>query len=273
MALHSLVVSDGARIVYRFDGPDDAPVLLLSNSLGTTMALWAPQIAALTTKFRILRYDGRGHGCSSAPPGDYSIARLGQDVVDLIDELGIARMSFCGLSLGGMVGQWLGIHAGARIERLILCNTSAWMGAEGWTARIASVETQGMAAIADAVVARWFTPGFIADAPQAVQAVREGLLTIVPWGYAGCCAAIRDMDLREDIGAIRAPCLVIGGALDQATPPSHSALMTERIAAAASVMLPAAHLSNIECSGDFTAAVLGFLSEAGPSRSTLEATS
>ena len=251
---------DGAQIAWSLDGPDDRPILLLSNSLGTTAAMWALQLNAFAQRFRVLRYDTRSHGQSSVPAGDYSLDRLGRDVVDLLDALGIADVDFCGLSLGGMTGQWLGVFAPDRIRRLVLANTSAYMGPpRGWQDRIDLVRQNGMGAIADAVLARWFTPDFIAMATPAADTVRSDMLATDPAGYSGCCAAIRDMDLRPITPLIARPTLVIGGASDPATPPAHAQWLQANIAGARLATLDASHLSNIEQAEAFTAAVLDFL--------------
>jgi 3-oxoadipate enol-lactonase len=255
-----VVVDDGARIAIRIDGPVHAPPLLLSNSLGTTFRMWDAQMEALRSAFRVIRYDSRGHGQSDAPAGDYSIARLAADAVAVLDSLHIETTAFVGLSKGGMVGQWLGAHAPQRLTRLVLANTAAWMGpAQGWQARIDAVTEQGMAAVTDAVLERWFTPGFRERAPVAVAPVRDMLLATQPRGYAGCCAAIRDMDQRESLAAITTPTLVIGGLQDPATPPAKAEEIAAGVPGAHLVMLDAAHLSNIEQPEAFTAALLDFL--------------
>jgi 3-oxoadipate enol-lactonase len=255
-----LAVGDGCRIAYRFDGPEGAPILLLSNSLGTDMAMWAPQMAAWTQHFRVLRYDSRGHGASDAPAGAYSMDRLGRDAVELLDALAIERVYFCGLSKGGMVGQWLGVHAPERLEKLILANTSAYMGPPaGWQTRIEGVLANGMAPLTQASIARWFTPEFVATAPQSIAPIEDMLLATDPVGYAGCCAAIRDMDMRSTTRLIERPTLVIGGALDPSTPPPHSEALAEGVAGAQLVMLQAAHLSNVEQPEQFATAVVDFL--------------
>lgn len=255
-----LLQLDQTQIHYRFDGPEDAPVLVLSNSLGTTLDMWAPQMPALSRRFRVLRYDSRGHGRSGAPAGPYDIARLGRDVVALLDALEIPRARFCGLSMGGMTGMWLGVHAGERLDALVLCNTAARIGtAAQWNARIGRVEADGMAAVADAVVERWFTPGFIAAHPDEVRPLRHMLTESPPAGYAACCAAVRDMDLRDALPRIGVPTLVIAGTHDGATPAADGVAVAEAIPGATYVELDAAHLSSVEQAEPFTAAVLDFL--------------
>ncbi|KUR78362.1 3-oxoadipate enol-lactonase [Novosphingobium sp. Fuku2-ISO-50] len=257
----SITTGDGCAIAYRFDGPAEAPVLLLSNSLGTTIDMWAPQMAAFTAKFRVLRYDSRGHGQSGVPAGGYSLDRLGRDVIELLDALQIEQVDFCGLSLGGMIGQWLGIREGNRLRRLVLANTSGLMApASAWDARIGLVRESGMAPLAQASVARWFTEDFAATAPDAIASVLAMLRSIDPQGYAGCCAAIRDMDMRRTASLIGTPTLVIGGAFDPATPPDHSEALVNAIAGARLVMLDAAHLSNVEQPEAFAREVLTVLS-------------
>jgi 3-oxoadipate enol-lactonase len=255
-----ITTGDGTRIFYQFDGVEGRPVLLLSNSLGTTLEMWDPQIPALTGHYRVLRYDSRGHGRSDAPEGPYEIARLGRDAVELIDALNIETVHFCGLSKGGMVGMWLGIHEPDRIDRLVLANTSAYIGApEVWNARIETVQRDGMAAIVPGVIERWFTPHFQQADPAAVERIASMLREIPPQGYVACCAAVRDMDQRAEIAAISAPTLVISGTHDGATPPAHAQLIAGEIAGAALVDLDAAHLSNIEQADLFTRNLVGFL--------------
>jgi 3-oxoadipate enol-lactonase len=256
-----VTLGDGCRLAYRFDGPEQAPVIMLSNSLGTNLEMWTPQMQALTSRFRVLRYDSRGHGASDVPSGAYSMDRLGRDVIELLDALGLAQVAFCGLSKGGMVGQWLGYRAPDRVERLILCNTSAYMGPpSGWDDRIAAVSGSGMTAVTEAVLERWFTPEFRARDDMAVADVRAMLLATDPLGYAGCCAAIRDMDNRPMLPLIHVPTLVIAGASDPATPPDHARQISAGIADSGLVILLAAHLSNVEQPNCFTRAVIEFLS-------------
>ncbi|MEV6812501.1 3-oxoadipate enol-lactonase [Micromonospora sp. NPDC051296] len=230
------------------DGPPDAPVLVLGSSLGTTGAMWQPQVAALATRFRVIRYDHLGHGRSAVPAGPYRIDLLGREVLRLLDDLDLRRVHYAGLSLGGMVGMWLAAHAPERIDRLALLCTSASLGpAEGWRTRAATVRAGRLDTIADAVVERWFTPAFAAAHPDTVAAYRDMLTATPPAGYAACCEAIAGMDLRADLAAVRAPTLVIGAADDPATPPEHARQIAERIPSARLVVLDgAAHLANVE---------------------------
>jgi 3-oxoadipate enol-lactonase len=255
-----VVVDDGRRIAIRIDGAVGRPPLMLSNSLGTTYRMWDAQMPHLSETFRVIRYDSRGHGQSDAPAGDYSIARLAADALAVLDSLHIETAAFVGLSKGGMVGQWLGAQAPERLTRLVLANTAAWMGPpQGWQDRIEAVMRDGMGAVTEAVLERWFTPGFRDAAPERVAPVRDMLLATAPQGYAGCCAAIRDMDQRASLGAIGVPTLVIGGLQDPATPPAKAEEIAEGVAGSRLVMLDAAHLSNIEQHEAFTAALLDFL--------------
>lgn len=256
-----VTTGDGCRIAYRFDRQAEGPVLLLSNSLGTTMDMWAPQMPVLSGHFRVLRYDSRGHGQSDAPAGAYSMDQLGRDVIEMLDALSIPAVSFCGLSKGGMVGQWLGVRAPERLNRLVLANTSPFMGPpSGWDARIATITAGGMSAIADAVLERWFTPGFRSANEPTVSAVLAALKATDAQGYAGCCAAIRDMDMRPILSVVATPTLVIGGSDDPATPPDQAELLARSIPGAALRMLPAAHLSSIEQPGAFGELLLMHLS-------------
>ncbi|HVL75442.1 MAG TPA: 3-oxoadipate enol-lactonase [Noviherbaspirillum sp.] len=253
---------------YQIEGDEGAPWLILSNSLGTALEMWDPQMPALLRQFRVLRYDTRGHGRSEVTPGPYTIAQLGADVIGLMDGLDIARAHFCGLSMGGMTGMWLGIHHPQRVGRLALCNTAARIGPpELWNARIAKVTSEGMASIAPAVIDRWFTPRFQQEARQQVERVRAMLESMPPDGYAACCAAVRDMDQRGALGRIQAPTLVIAGTHDGSTPPADGRAVAGCIAGARYVELDAAHLSNWEQCEQFTDAVVGFLNEGAPQAS------
>lgn len=254
---------DGCRIAYEHRRQGERPTLLLSPSLGTAMALFEPQIEALGDRFSILRYDPRGHGASGVPAGATSIDRLGRDAIELLDHLGIARVHVLGVSLGGMIAQWMGFRAPGRVDKLILANTSAYMGPPtGWTGRIAAVADGGMHAIAEAVIARWFTEDFRRGHPERVAHARAMLEATSAAGYAACCAAVRDMDMRASISLVDRPTLVIGGSRDPATPLDHARLLADTIAGAELVELDAAHLANLEQSYAFNAAVARFLGDA-----------
>lgn len=243
-------------------GAAGAPVLVLGNSLGTTAELWQPQLGPLGGRFRLLRYEHRGHGGSPAPPGPYSIAGLAADVLMLLDELGVETASYCGVSLGGMVGMWLAANAPDRIEALALCCTSAYLPpVELWQDRAARVRADGMASIARQVVARWFTPGYQAAHPGTAAGFVTTLeRDVVPEGYAGCCDAIAAMDLRPLLAAVRAPTLVISGAEDPATPPWHGAVIASAIPGARlRVIRGAAHLANVSAAAEFSATLLAHL--------------
>src|ERR1700733_2472356 len=238
----------------------EGPVLMLSNSLGTDFSMWDPQMEELQQRFRILRYDTRGHGKSSVTPGDYSIDQLGRDVLGLLDSLDLDRVYFCGLSMGGMIGIWLGIHAPGRLYRLVLCNTAARIGTkEIWNARIATVRKSGMKSVAAAVIERWFTAEFRASCGKKVIWAQRMIENSPPDGYAACCAAIRDMDQRDAVAQIKVPTLVIYGGSDSVIPASDSHFLADQIQGAVTVELPAAHLSNVEQAGPFTKAVTNFL--------------
>jgi 3-oxoadipate enol-lactonase len=233
---------------HRFDGPEGAPVVVLSNSLGMALGMWDAQVPALSERFRVLRYDQRGHGGTPASPGPYAIADLGRDALALLDELGLERVAWCGCSLGGMTGLWLAINAPERIDRLALCCTTAHLPPrETWIERAATARDQGMEPLVDAALARWFTPSLFERRPEAISAARLMLLAVDPEGYAGCCEAIADHDLRDSLGRIEAPTLIIAGADDPATPPDHARLMEAGIDGARLVVLDdARHLANIE---------------------------
>ncbi|HUZ66934.1 MAG TPA: 3-oxoadipate enol-lactonase [Beijerinckiaceae bacterium] len=250
----------GETFNVKVEGPENAPALMLSNSLGANLHMWDDQAAAFARSFRLIRYDSRGHGASVANPGPYSIERLGRDALAILDALGVAKAHWVGLSKGGMVGQWLLANAGERFGRAVLANTAAhYADPSSWNARIAAVRANGMTALAPSVIERWFTPEFLEREPAAVERVAAMLRATPAEGYAACCAAIRDMDLREDDRRIKNPVLVIVGARDLATPPAHGQDIAARIAGAKLVELEAAHLSNIEQPEAFTRAALSFL--------------
>jgi 3-oxoadipate enol-lactonase len=237
-----------SRLHASIDGPAGAPTLVLGSSLGTTGCMWRPQLGPLTERFRVVRYDHLGHGRSALPSGPCTIRTLGEDLLRLLDDLDVRRASYAGLSLGGMVGMWLAAHAPERLDRLALLCTSALLEpAQGWLDRAAAVRAGGTAAVADAVAARWFTPGFVATQPRVVAEHRAMLLSTPAEGYAACCEAIATMDLREDLALVKAPTLVIAGADDPATPVAHARAIVDRIPdARLHVVDDAAHLANVE---------------------------
>lgn len=248
-------------LYYRLDGVDDRPVVVLSHSLGLDHGQWDAQAADLAPHFRVLRYDTRGHGASMVPAGDYSIERLGRDVLALTDALGIDRFAFCGLSLGGMIGQWLGAQVPERLTHLVLANTTARVAdPAAMDKRRQAVLGGGMGAVLDTVMSRFFQPSSIDLEPPSVAATRRTVLATSPVGYAGCCAAIRDMDFRDALPGIEAPTLVIAGDHDISMPfAPHSELLASTIPSAVVVRLRAAHLSNLERPRSFSAALFRFL--------------
>jgi 3-oxoadipate enol-lactonase len=241
-------------------GADDAPPLVLSNSLGTTHRMWDPQIDALSERFRVIRYDTRGHGGSDTPPGPFSIDDAGADVIDLLNHLGIEKTHFAGLSLGGMTGMWLGIAAPVRIDRLILMCTSPKMGPpQMWADRAKTVREAGTEAIVDATLGRWLTDDY--RATHDITWIRDMFLGVEDEGYASACSIIEQMDLTTNLGQIRSPTLVIAGAQDPATPPEqHAAVIAKSIVGARlEVLDPGAHLINIERPDEVTRLMLEHL--------------
>jgi 3-oxoadipate enol-lactonase len=253
---------DGVTLRADVSGPSDAPAVLLLHSLGCDHGMWDPQIKTLASSFRLVAPDARGHGRSGAPGGDYTLDRLGEDALFVLDKAGIDRAHVCGLSMGGLVAQWLAIHAPARMERLVLANTASRIGSQAlWQQRLAAVREGGMAAIAEAVLGRFFEPGFD---PDIVARFRDRLMTIDVAGYAGCCAALRDSDLTSNLGAIASPTLVITGQADMSTPPAQGQALADAIPGARLVSLPAAHLSSVEQADVFTEALLEHLTGMEP---------
>jgi 3-oxoadipate enol-lactonase len=238
----------GVDVAYRVEGRQEAPVLVLSHALGLSMAMWEPLLPRLLDRLRLVQYDHRGHGKSPVPAGPYAIPDFGKDLVRLLDRLELERVSFCGLSLGGMVGQWLGAHAPDRFDRLLLCCTAPrMMRPEDYVARAIRVRRGGVAPIAEGVLSRWFTPPFLAGAPEPVASIREVLLATPVEGYAASCEALAAMDLRDDLARIAVPTLVVAGENDQATPPEQSRAMAAAIPHAQLVVIPGApHLASVE---------------------------
>lgn len=249
------------RTFYRLEGNDGLPVLILSHSIGVDHAMWDSQVPELLPYFQVLRYDTRGHGASDAPPGDYTVEQLGRDVLALADALKIRHFDFCGLSLGGAVGQWLALHAEDRLSHLILANTSSRFGTtQAWQARIEAVRAGGMASIVDLALQRFFSPEFLAGSNPSAASIRSVLLATNPVGYLGCCTALRDFAFTGSLSRITVPTLVIAGDKDVSTPwEGNGATLAGEIAGARSVRLPAAHLANIESPRAFLAALFSFL--------------
>src|SRR5271156_2837351 len=257
----AFVEKNGDKIHYALTGATNAPVIVFSNSLGANLSMWDPQLPEIEKTFRILRYDTRGLGQSSATPGPYSIEQLARDVLALLDALKIQRANFCGLSMGGMIGMWLGLDTASRAGKPVLLNTGAKIGSEkGWESRLELVRKDGLKAVAAGVIERWFTPEFRTRSPQAWESALRMLEAAPPEGYAACCAAVRDYDARDKISAIHIPTMVIAGGKDSATPPADGRYVADQIAGARYVGLEAAHLSNIEAAGEFTPELIQFLS-------------
>jgi 3-oxoadipate enol-lactonase len=252
----------GCPINVEIEGPPNAPVLMLSNSLGTNIHMWDDQMPAFLKQFRVLRYDRRGHGKSGVSKGPYSMELLGRDVLATLDHLGIKKINWCGLSMGGMVGQWLGANAPERIEKLILSNNTAYYpDKQPWNDRIKYVRQHGLTSIVGPNMERWFTPEFRARSPQAIERMTEMFLATPLEGYIACGEAVRDMDHRELLPKISVPTLVIAGRQDPATPPDHGQYIAEHIPGAAFVVLDGAHIANVEQPRIYADTVLGFLTK------------
>jgi 3-oxoadipate enol-lactonase/4-carboxymuconolactone decarboxylase len=262
---------NNTRLFYRLEGRSDQPVLVLSHSLGCDHSMWAPQMPDLLDHFQVLRYDTRGHGASDVPSGDYTMDQLGHDVLGLLDALKISQAAFCGLSMGGAVGQWLAMNAPQRLYALVLTNTSPKFGTPDlWNARRKSVLEGGMPAVVDAVMQRFFSPEN--QTASAAQSTRAILLGTDPKGYAACCAALRDADFRSGLARISVPTLVIGSDRDPSTPwEGHGSVLAKEIPGAQAVRLDTAHLSNLEQPRSFTAALLDFLLPKASSHDLFEA--
>jgi 3-oxoadipate enol-lactonase len=253
-------MDDGCDIHVEVEGPQDAPVLMLSNSLGTNLHMWDDQVAPWTQRFRLVRYDRRGHGQSSVPKGPYSMERLGRDVLGVLDGLGIARINWCGLSMGGMVGMWLGANAPDRINKLVLSNTAAYFPDRTvWDGRVKMVRDKGLEGIVDTNMERWFTKSFRERASAPMAKMRDMFLATDVEGYIGCGEAIRDMDHRPLLAKITAPTLVIAGRHDPATPLAGNEFIREHIPGARIEVLDAAHIANLEQPQVYADTVLGFL--------------
>lgn len=252
-----------ATLAHTISGAAGSPVVVMGSSLGTTHTMWEPQVAALAEHYRVIRYDHRGHGGSDVPPAPCEIADLGGDVIGLLDGLGVDRFSFVGLSLGGMTGMWVASEIPQRVERLaLLCTSAALEAPQAWLERAAKVRAGGLAAVANPVVARWFTPGYAAANPDVIERQLAGLQAVPVEGYAGCCEAIAVMDLRDRLATIQASTLAIAGRQDLAIPPSHAEALVAAIAGARLELIDnAAHIANIEQPAAVTRLLLQHLGE------------
>ena len=252
---------NGTTLAYRFDGPEDAPVVMLSNSLMSNLTMWDPQIDALSAKYRVLRYDTRGHGASAVPQGPYTMEMLGEDTAALMDALGLETVHFCGLSMGGMIGQYLGANHGHRLKSLTLCDTACVMPPKSmWDDRIQTAREGGTGAAEQATLERWFTAPFRAEGNPVIEKVGVMIRSTAVEGFAGCCAAIRDMDQTETLSKITTDTLIIVGEDDPGTPVSAAEVLNDRIAGSKLMVIPSsAHLCNMERPEAFNPVLLEFL--------------
>src|SRR5246127_5219672 len=257
-----MIDADGCLLNVSVEGHDGGPTLMLSNSLGTNLNMWEPQMKAFTQIFRVIRYDRRGHGKSGVPPGPYSMERFGRDVIAILDDLNIDKVHWCGLSMGGMVGQWLGANAPERLDRIVLSNTACYYAdPTNWQNRIKAVKEGGIAAVADTVIATWLTADFREREPQIAANMKAKLLASPVQGYLACCEALSTLDQRELLPAIKTPTLGSAGRQDQETPIAAGELIRSKIPGASLTILDAAHISNVEQPHAFTEAVVGFLTQ------------
>jgi 3-oxoadipate enol-lactonase len=259
----AVIDAESCPLYVEVEGPAAAPVLMLSNSLGTNLNIWDEQASVWSRHFRLIRYDRRGHGRSGVTPGPYSMERLGKDALAIMDALNVSKINWCGLSMGGMVGQWLAAHAPQRIDKLILSNTSCYYpDKEPWNQRIQTIRAGGLETIADALMKLWFTADFRARSPDTVARIKEALVATPIDGYIASCEAVRDMDHRGILAKINSPTLVIAGRHDTATPVAAAEFIRSHIPRASLTVLDAAHISNVEQPAFFVAEVLGFLTQA-----------
>jgi 3-oxoadipate enol-lactonase len=257
-----MIDADGCLLNVSVEGRDGGPTLMLSNSLGCTLQMWEPQMKALTQLFRVIRYDRRGHGKSSVPPGPYSVERFGRDVLAILDDLNIEKTHWCGLSMGGMVGQWLGAHAPERLGKIVLANTSShYPDPSIWETRIKAVKDGGLASVADTVIAGWLTQEFRERQPDVAEKMKAMLRATPVEGYLASCEALARLDLRADLPDIKNPTLVIAGRYDKSTPIAMAEAIRSKIPGANMTIVDAAHISNVEAPLAFNDAVLGFLTQ------------
>ena len=260
------ITANGIAIHHRLDGPESAPVLTMSHSLAANLDMWAGQMAALG-EYRVLRYDTRGHGGSDAPPGDYTLERLADDLLALLDALGIETTHYVGLSMGGMVGQIAALRDQSRFRSLALCNTTSRVPAEmhpTWAERITTARGRGMEALVEPTIERWFSPAFRERRSPEVDGVRAMIRATPVEGYCGCCAAIMGLDATERLSAIERPVLLIAGEHDPGTPVAAHEAIRDRIAGSDLVVLPdARHFTNVERRSEFNRALVEFLGRHG----------
>lgn len=256
----SVFTKDGISTFYELSGTSKRRPLILSNSLGTTHKMWDLQMPELIEHFDVIRYDTLGHGLSSGPKGPYTIDQLGQQVIDLLNQLNIDQVNFCGLSMGGVIGQWLAIHHPQRINDLVLANTAPKIGTKtAWLERASLVRSDGMSPIADSAPTRWFTPDFCKAQSEQLKNLVENLRSSDAEGYAGCCEALSQADLLQSIDQIRSPTLIIAGTEDPVTTVSDAIYMSKMIPNSVLVQIKASHISNVENPKEFTTALLNFL--------------
>jgi 3-oxoadipate enol-lactonase len=257
-----MIDADGCLLNVSVEGRDGGPTLMLSNSLGSTMAMWEPQMKAFTQLFRVIRYDRRGHGKSGVPPAPYSFERFGRDVLAILDDLNIEKTHWCGLSMGGMVGQWLGANAPERFGKLVLANTTSYMpDPTRWLERIKAVKDGGIASVADAVMAGWLGADFREREPRTTENLKAMMIATPVAGYIACCEALSTLDQRALLPKIKSPTLIIAGRHDVSAPVAAAEFMRSQIPGASMTILDAAHISNIEQPHAFTDAVVGFLTQ------------
>jgi 3-oxoadipate enol-lactonase len=257
-----MIDADGCLLNVSVEGRDGGPTLMLSNSLGSTMQMWEPQMRALTQVFRVIRYDRRGHGKSGVPPGPYSMERFGRDALAILDDLNIEKTHWCGLSMGGMVGQWLAASAPERFGKIILANTACYYAdPTNWYNRIKAVKEGGIKAVADTVIATWLSAEFREREPQITANLKAMLVASPVAGYIACCEVLSTLDQRALLAKIKSPTLVIAGRHDMSTPVAAGEYIRSQIPGASLTILDAAHISNVEQPHAFTDAVVGFLTQ------------
>lgn len=247
------------NIDYRLDGPEDAPLLVLSHSLGTTLEMWQPQMATLTAHFRVLRYNIRGHGATPLPGEQLTLERLGRDVIELLDMMQVEKALFCGLSLGGLTGMWLNRYCPQRFRRMVVANTAARIGTEeGWLQRARQIRNDGLSVVASTASSRWFTPGYSRTFQPQVSRLIMQLAQSDPLGYAACCDALATADLRTEVRHMSVPLLVIAGEQDPVTTTEDARWLVSHVRGAQLALLPASHLSSVACPQAFSDLVTRF---------------